>query len=73
VLKLAGAPAAAMAVPATGVAAASEDGWTVAKTPVDSRLHDVAYTASSAYAVGDGGVVIERTDGGWEKVALFCR
>ena len=62
-----------MAVPATGVAAASEDGWTVAKTPVDSTLHDVAYTASSAYAVGDGGVVIERTDGGWKKVALFCR
>lgn len=57
----------AATVPATGIVAADE-GWTVAKTPVDSTLYDVASTSTNAHAVGDGGVVIERTDAGWETV-----
>jgi len=68
VLKLAGASAAAMAVPATGVAAASEDGWRTVETPVDSTLHGVSRTAANPYAVGDGGTLIERRAGGWTTV-----
>ena len=68
VLKGIGAAAAAAAAPmaATGVAAASE--WTVAETPTDSTLYDVVYTNAGAYAVGSGGVVLERTKDGWRTV-----
>ncbi|MFA1611959.1 WD40/YVTN/BNR-like repeat-containing protein [Halobellus rubicundus] len=65
-LKASSATIAAAAVPAT--AAAAESGWTVAETPVDGTLHDVEYTAAGAYAVGGGGVVIERAGGAWRKV-----
>ncbi|PSP44626.1 hypothetical protein BRC63_02325 [Halobacteriales archaeon QH_10_70_21] len=68
VLKLAGASAAAMAVPASGVATASEDGWRTAETPVDSTLHGVAHTAANSHAVGGGGTLIERRSGGWTTV-----
>jgi len=68
VLKVAGASVAAAAVPVTGTAAVETDGWTVAETPADSTLHGVAYAATNAHAVGDGGVVLERTDAGWETV-----
>ena len=57
--------AATAAVPATSVAAESE--WTVAETPVDTSLHGVAY-ATNAYAVGGGGTILERRDGGWQTV-----
>lgn len=65
VLKLIGASAAAATVPAT---AHAEDGWRVAETPVDSTLHDVQYTTTAPHAVGNGGLIIERTDEGWEVV-----
>jgi len=65
VLKLAGASlVAATAVPATA-AASGESEWSVAETPVGSTLHDVAHTATTPHAVGNGGVVIERTAAGW--------
>ena len=57
---------AAAAVPTA--AAADGDGWAVAETPVDSSLYDVEHTAAGAYAVGTGGVVVERTPRGWRKV-----
>jgi len=68
VLKGIGAAAAAAVAPvaATGTAAASE--WTIAETPTDSTLYDVVYTNAGAYAVGSGGVVLERTAEGWRKV-----
>ena len=64
-LKFAGVSAAAVGLPATGVAAGSD--WRVVETPVDSSLHDVA-RATNAFAVGDGGTVIERRDDGWRTV-----
>ncbi|AGB32603.1 hypothetical protein C488_13093 [Natrinema pellirubrum DSM 15624] len=67
-LKVAGASLAAATVPATAAAAESDDGWTVVETPVDSTLHDVAYTATNPHAVAGGGLVIERTATGWEVV-----
>ncbi|MFB6280440.1 MAG: WD40/YVTN/BNR-like repeat-containing protein [Haloferacaceae archaeon] len=68
-LKTLGAAAAAAAVPAVGAApAAAESAWTVAETPTGNTLHDVEYTAAGAYAVGGGGLVLERTSEGWTKV-----
>lgn len=69
VVKFAGASVAAAAVP--GVVSAAEEpaaDWTAAKTPIDGTLHDVRYTATNPHAVGAGGVLIERTAGGWETV-----
>lgn len=52
-----------------GTAAASEDSqWTIEETPIDSTLHDVLYTATNSHAVGEGGVLLERTDAGWELI-----
>ncbi|APW99898.1 hypothetical protein CHINAEXTREME_19920 [Halobiforma lacisalsi AJ5] len=67
-MKLAGASLAAVTVPATVSAEDEETRWTVAETPIDSTLHDVTHTATNAHAVADGGLVIERTDAGWEVV-----
>ena len=67
-LQLAGASLAAATVPAAASAATSDDGWTAVETPIDSTLHDVAYTATNAHAVAEGGTVLERTDDGWEIV-----
>jgi len=67
VLKLAGASLAAAAVPAAAYAS-EESGWSVAETPVDSTLHDVAHTATVPHAVGNGGLVLERTATGWRLV-----
>ncbi|MXR43299.1 hypothetical protein GRX01_18415 [Halobaculum sp. WSA2] len=53
---------------ATGVTAAEEAGWTGAETPTGNTLHGVVRTVDGVYAVGGGGVVIRRTDAGWEKV-----
>jgi hypothetical protein len=47
---------------------ASEDGWTAVASPTGSTLHDVEYTAAGGYAVGGGGVVLERTAEGWQKI-----
>jgi hypothetical protein len=59
VLQGIGAAVAAAAVPATATAAAAAE-WKIVETPVDGTLHDVAGTTAGAYAVGSGGVVIER-------------
>ena len=54
--------------------AAAEAEWRTEKTPTDGTLHDVAYaggdaaTDGSVYAVGQDGVVLERTEERWEKV-----
>ena len=63
-------------VGALGVAAtvptvsAAEEEWTIEETPTDGGLYDVVYTDEGAYAVGEGGVILERTDTdeGWRKV-----
>jgi len=65
VLKTTGAAIAAAAIPAT---AAADEQWTDVESPTGNTLHDVEDTATGAYAVGGGGVVIERTDEGWRKV-----
>ena len=52
----------------TGTAAADEGGWTVVETSTGNTLHGVAHTVDGVYAVGAGGVVIRRTDAGWETV-----
>jgi len=66
-LRGAGAAAVALAgVPLT--ASAADDDWTVAESPTSSTLYDVAYATGGAYAVGAGGVVLERTDRGWRKL-----
>ncbi|MGQ3412063.1 WD40/YVTN/BNR-like repeat-containing protein [Natrinema sp. LN54] len=65
-LKAAGASLAAATVPAT--VSAAESDWTVVETPVDSTIHDIAYTATNPHAVAGSGLVIERTAGGWEVV-----
>ncbi|EMA39877.1 hypothetical protein C446_08159 [Halobiforma nitratireducens JCM 10879] len=67
-LKIAGASLAAASVPATASAAEDEYPWSVAETPIDSTLHDVAHTATNAHAVAAGGLVIERAAEGWEVV-----
>ena len=56
------------AVALPGMASAGETKWTVAETPTDSALYDTKYTVEGAYAVGTGGIVIERTADGWRKV-----
>ena len=67
VLKGAGASVVgAVALP--GMASAGETAWTVAETPTESSLYDTKYTVEGAYAVGTGGIVIERTAEGWRKV-----
>ena len=67
VLKGLGAAVATAAVPAAATtrAAAAEE-WTIAKTPVDTTLHDVVDTTADAHAVGGGGVVLRRTADEWE-------
>ncbi len=62
-VQLAGAAVAAGFGAPTATAAT---GWRVAETPTAKTLYDVAY-AGDAYAVGGGGVVLRRTDGGWVK------
>ncbi len=44
------------------------DGWRTAETPTDRTLHDVVQTAAGAFAVGGGGVVLQRTELGWQRV-----
>lgn len=65
-LKVAGGSITGAAVGAVGSASAQSGDWTVAETPVDSTLHDAAHTAANAHAVGGGGVILERTEAGWE-------
>jgi len=65
---LKGIGAAAVAATAPAVAAAEDDAeWDTVESPTGNTLHDVAYTRAGAYAVGGGGVVLERTAAGWKK------
>jgi hypothetical protein len=52
----------------SGLSAAAESKWTTAKTGTDSSLYDVEYTSAGAYAVGAGGVVLERGSTRWTKI-----
>jgi len=65
ILKSAGAALAAAAVPASAQAGSD---WTAVESPTGNALSDVEYTSAGAYAVGGGGVVIERTATSWRKV-----
>ena len=65
-IKLTGASVAAAGLGMSTAAAAT--GWTTAETPTEETLYDVEYTINNAYAVGGGGIVIKRTDGGWETI-----
>jgi hypothetical protein len=65
-LKTVGASATAATVP-IGVATA-EEGWRTAETPVETTLWDVEYTAGNPFAVGGGGVLLERRSSGWTTV-----
>jgi hypothetical protein len=58
----------ALASAALAGRAAAEPEWTIEETPVDGALYDVAYADGNAYAVGQEGVVLERTGEGWQKV-----
>jgi len=51
----------------SGSAAASSE-WQSVSAPTANTLHDVVSTNAGACAVGGGGVVLERTAGGWKKV-----
>ena len=51
-----------------GGRAAAEAEWRTEETPTDGSLHDVTYASDNAYAVGQDGVVLERTEERWEKV-----
>jgi len=66
VLKSAAAVVAGAALPATAATAA--DGWTAVESPTGNTLHDVETTTGGNYAVGGGGLVLERTPEGWRKV-----
>ena len=69
---LRGIGVAATTVGFTGLGSASasatgNDEWRVAQTPTDSTLQDVEHTAGGIYAVGGGGVVVERSAERWTK------
>jgi len=60
--------AAAMGGAALSGAVAAAEPWESVESPVGGTLYDVEYTSEGAYAVGDSGVVLERTAVGWQKV-----
>jgi hypothetical protein len=60
--------AVAAAVAATGSVTAADPQWTAVEAPTGNGLHDVQYAADGAYAVGGGGVALERTAEGWRKI-----
>lgn len=67
VLKSLGSAAiAGLALTGTGTAASTD--WTSVETPTDRDVNDVGYTTAGAFAVADSGIVLERTDTGWQKV-----
>ncbi len=65
-MKRAGSVAALAAVGAT--TASAESGWRTRESPTERTLYDVEETAGGVYAVGAGGVVLERTAKGYVKV-----
>jgi hypothetical protein len=65
-VKTLGAAAASTAV--AGVATASGSGWTTVETPTGNALYDVEDATAGVYAVGGGGIVLERTGEGYATV-----
>lgn len=54
---------------APAAASASESGaWATAETPTSNAMFDATYGSDGAYAVGGGGYLLRRTDGGWATV-----
>jgi len=53
---------------AAAPAAATDDPWTTAETDTGEDLGGVTGSAHGLYAVGTGGVVLERGDAGWTTV-----
>jgi len=47
---------------------AKEGEWTLVKSTTDNTIHDVAVTSEGAYAVAEGGILLERTQTEWTKV-----
>jgi hypothetical protein len=46
----------------------SSDDWTRVKAATDRTIHDVAMTSNGAYAVADGGILLERQSDEWTVV-----
>ena len=59
---------AAIGTTALSGSALAAGGWESVSAPTGNTLHDVEYTDAGAYAVGGGGIVLERTAEGWQKV-----
>ncbi|WP_277541936.1 WD40/YVTN/BNR-like repeat-containing protein [Haloarcula laminariae] len=59
---------AAIGTTALSGSAMAGSGWESVSAPTGNTLHDVEYADAGAYAVGGGGIVLERTTEGWEKV-----
>jgi len=68
VLEATGAVLGGTAIGTTTASAGNHEEWTVEETPTGNTLYGVNYTTDGAYAVGGGGVVIRRSQEGWEKV-----
>ncbi|WP_135535706.1 WD40/YVTN/BNR-like repeat-containing protein [Halostella pelagica] len=66
VLKAIGGTAAVAAVPTS--VQASDEKWRAVETPTEGTLHGTEATTNGYYAVGEGGIVIHRTNEGWKKV-----
>ncbi|MFB6269599.1 MAG: WD40/YVTN/BNR-like repeat-containing protein [Halobacterium sp.] len=68
ITKAIGAAAAGTAFAGAAGAASTDTVFDVVESPTASTLHDVEYTSAGAYAVGGGGVVLERGGEGWTKL-----
>lgn len=63
----------ALGMPATGslasrMAEMGDRSWTSVSSPTSETLHAVARTVAGPFAAGSNGVVVGRTDAGWEAV-----
>ncbi|MDZ7681871.1 MAG: hypothetical protein U5J63_09230 [Fodinibius sp.] len=47
---------------------AADGEWTLVKSTIDNTIHDVTITSEGAYAVAEGGILLERTQDEWGKV-----
>jgi len=47
---------------------AEEGEWTLVRSTIDNTIHDVAITSAGAFAVAEGGILLERTQEEWVKV-----
>jgi hypothetical protein len=67
-VRLTGATMAAAAGLSATAAASDGATWTAAETPTGNTLYDVEETTAGVYAVGAGGIVLERAEAGYRKV-----